>query len=666
MPLILIDSHKIDTVSNFEIVCQPTKTMTQAKQSKSELAPQDIARETFKQMALRRVVPTPDNYALIYHEISGTPAKENFNSAFKAALKKLPNDTAEQEKWRIRWEKLLKQENWSALPALLNEGMDISLNFSKQWPEAIRELLQSWDAKQLGLDLPRKKETLEKVLINFGNDPLLAQKLLAMTNNWKEYGTIEGSSKAIELAFETAESEKVATQYALVDQDQFANSALVQTLASPNEVKPSAESTELQSLSNYEPDQFQETFRALQDMLKQSLNHGLIPRLDGYPDLKEEAEKIFILSEKARKLKDWLEITKKFRAFLVRVELIGANENDMKHDLLRLLKLLIDNIGELVADDQWLHGQISVVQTIVSGPLDRVLITEAEKSLKEVIFKQGLLKHSLNEAKNAFKAMIATFVDRLSHMSSSTGAYHDKVEICAEKLAKTEDIAQINALLEDLMIDTHTMQTDIVRSREAMIKQTDEVISAQEKIIKLQTELSQLSEKVSIDQLTGVLNRRGLDEAMLREIARAKRCGAELCVALLDIDNFKFFNDHYGHQVGDTALQHLAKVIQQTLRPTDAVARFGGEEFVILLPDTSIEAAVETVSRLQRALTKQFFLGNNERLLITFSAGVALFKKEEEQIAVLNRADQAMYLAKKSGKNRVMTEIDLINSAANY
>ena len=70
--------------------------------------------------------------------------------------------------------------------------------------------------------------------------------------------------------------------------------------------------------------------------------------------------------------------------------------------------------------------------------------------------------------------------------------------------------------------------------------------------------------------------------------------------------------------------------------------------------------------RLQRALTKQFFLGNNERLLITFSAGVALFKKEEEQIAVLNRADQAMYLAKKSGKNRVMTEIDLINSAANY
>jgi diguanylate cyclase len=145
---------------------------------------------------------------------------------------------------------------------------------------------------------------------------------------------------------------------------------------------------------------------------------------------------------------------------------------------------------------------------------------------------------------------------------------------------------------------------------------------------------------------------------MLREISRAQR-GGSLCVALLDIDNFKHFNDSYGHHVGDTALQHLAKVIQDTLRPTDIAARFGGEEFVILLPDTNIDDAVETISRLQRALTKQFFLGNKERLLITFSAGVALFKETEEQVEVLNRADQAMYLAKKSGKNRVMTEVDL-------
>ncbi|MDP3088699.1 MAG: GGDEF domain-containing protein [Methylotenera sp.] len=611
--------------------------MTNSKQSKSALAPLDIARETFKQMAVRRIEPTPDNYLLIYNEIAGTTAKETLDSAFKRVLKSLPHETAEQGKWVNRWEKLLKQNNWDALPALLGEGMDTSVNFSTQWPDAIRDLLKAWDAKQTGLDLPRKKEALERVLINFGNDPLLAKKIQTIASSWQEYGvTTTIDSKAIKLVSD--EMPVLANLVKNVPEDLISNDV---------------------GIAVVEPDKFQEAFRTLQDMLRQALNHGLIPRLDGYPELKEDAQKIAILADSAKKIKDWYLVAKQFRALLVRVELIGANENGIKQDLLHLLKLLVDNISELVADDQWVRGQIAVVQTIITSPLERAMIQDAEKSLKEVIFKQGTLKHSLTEAKHAFKHMIATFVDRLGHMSTSSATYQEKIEIFSGKLAETEDISQINALLENLMKDTQTMQTDIVRSREDLLNQRDQVDASQEKILKLQEELSQLSEKVSIDQLTGVLNRRGLDDAMVREIARAQRGGSQLCLALLDIDNFKHFNDTYGHHVGDTALQHLAKVIQDTVRPTDITARFGGEEFVILLPDTAIEQAVETISRLQRALTKQFFLGNNERLLITFSAGVSLFNKDEEPVSVLNRADQAMYLAKKTGKNRVMTEIDL-------
>lgn len=625
-----------------------------SKSSKPALVALDIARETFKQMALRRVVPSPDNYLLIYNEIAGITVKETAESAIRKALKQLPNETTEQSKWINRWDKLLKQENWADLPTLLNDSMDANVVLAKQWPDAIRELIQNWDAKQVGLDVTRKKEALEKVLINFGSDPLLAQKLQALANSWKTYGVSDTTaSKAIEV-IEQTEGKSLNLGDAVLSDSTLENQVLVAPALNTLSLKLPETIN-----SGYEPDQFQETFRALQDMLKQSLNHGLIPRLDGYPELKEEAQQIFALSEKARKLKDWQAVVKQFRSLLVRVELIGANEEGIKQDLLCLLKLLIDNIGELVADDQWIRGQVTSVQTIISGTLDRALIVDAERSLKEVIFKQGMLKHSLADAKNAFKSMIATFVDRLSHMTNSTDTYQNKVGQYADKLAETEDIAQINILLEGLMKDTHTMQTDIVRSRDSMMQQTAEVEVAQQKIQQLQAELSQLSEKVSIDQLTGVLNRRGLDEAMLREISRAQRGASSLCVALLDIDNFKHFNDNYGHHVGDTALQHLAKVIQETLRPTDIAARFGGEEFVILLPDTSIDAAIETISRLQRALTKQFFLGNNERLLITFSAGVALFRQTEEQAAVLNRADQAMYLAKKSGKNRVMTEVDL-------
>ena len=588
-------------------------------------------------MALRRVEPTPNNYELIYHEIAGIPTKESLAQAIRKALKQLPSGESEQVNWINRWEKLLKQENWTGVAELLTESMQTSVAVSKQWPNAIRHLLKGWDAKKIGVDLNRKKETLDRVLINYGTDPKLADKLEALATTW-----IAPEGTAIELA-----SELVSHTHA---DDSATSPAMVKTSTLPSQ--------------DAELKHFHETFQILQEMLKQSLNHGLIPRLDGYPELKEEAYAIAVLTEKARKLKDWQFMAKQFRALLVRLELVGAHEEGIKQDLLNMLKLLVNNISELVSDDQWLRGQISTVQTIISSPLDREQMQRAEKSLKEVIYKQGLIKHSLVEAKNAFKNMITTFIDRLKHMADASGNYQVKIESYADKLSETDDIVKINDLLESLMRDTHAMQADIVRSREALLHQKEDAESSQEKIRKLQEELSQLSEAVRMDQLTGVLNRRGLDDALNTEISRFNRGGGPLTVALLDIDNFKTLNDTHGHHVGDNALKHLASVVKKTIRPTDVITRLGGEEFVILLPDTNIDEAVIAMARLQRTLTKEYFLGNNERLLITFSAGIALFKKEESAADVLHRADQAMYLAKRTGKNRVMTELEIESAQA--
>jgi diguanylate cyclase len=127
-----------------------------------------------------------------------------------------------------------------------------------------------------------------------------------------------------------------------------------------------------------------------------------------------------------------------------------------------------------------------------------------------------------------------------------------------------------------------------------------------------------------------------------------------MSIALLDIDNFKSLNDTHGHQAGDGALVHLARVIKASIRPTDIVCRYGGEEFVILLPGTGLQDSVMVISRLQRELTKRFFLHDNQRLLITFSAGVAERRTGESRDDAIGRADSAMYVAKRSGKNRVV------------
>jgi diguanylate cyclase len=141
---------------------------------------------------------------------------------------------------------------------------------------------------------------------------------------------------------------------------------------------------------------------------------------------------------------------------------------------------------------------------------------------------------------------------------------------------------------------------------------------------------------------------------MERELARARRMGAPLCLALLDIDNFKTINDRLGHTAGDAALVHLTQVTREVMRPQDLLARYGGEEFVLILPDTTVANGVAAMTRLQRELTTRFFLQGTEKLLITFSAGVAQLGDGETSADAIRRADKSMYLAKRSGKNRVM------------
>lgn len=606
--------------------------------TEKSLAASEIARETIKQIAVRRVEPTPENYTQIYFEIAGKPVKDDATNAIRKALKQLPHDTLEHTNWINRWEKLLKQDSWQGLVELLTESMQQQLNHSTKWPNAIRTLLQGWDDRRGGLDASKKREMLERVLINFGDDDSLSDKLLAMANNWLPADARVAGVPALELpaAAEPAASAMVA-ESAIPD--------LASAKALPDDVQ-----------------QFHGAFTLLQTLLKQTLQLGLIPRLEGYPDLQSEALVLQGSAERAKKLKEWEALAKSLKALLMRVEMIGAKEDDVRTDILQLLHLLLENIGELVTEDSWLSGQVYAVQSIISGPLDRTKLKVAEKSLKEVIYKQGLVKHSLIEARNSFKTLIGTFIDKLKYMGEASEQYSGKIEAYAQQLSQTDDLIKINELVDQLMRDTYAMQTDVLRSRDDILAQQREASGTRQRIEKLQDELSQLSEVVRIDQLTGVLNRRGMDEAFNTEIARFQRSGEPLSIALLDIDNFKSLNDQHGHAAGDTALKHLATVIKRTVRPTDIVTRMGGEEFVVLLPNTCLEEAVVTMSRLQRALTKEYFLGNNQKLLITFSAGVALFQKVDDMGTILLRADQAMYLAKKTGKNRVMTETDLTNA----
>lgn len=179
-------------------------------------------------------------------------------------------------------------------------------------------------------------------------------------------------------------------------------------------------------------------------------------------------------------------------------------------------------------------------------------------------------------------------------------------------------------------------------------------MEAEKRIQELTAELDYIGEVAHQDYLTGALNRRGMDEAIEREFSRADRHNTTLCIAMLDIDHFKKLNDSLGHATGDQALTHLVRVLKDVLRPTDVLARYGGEEFIIILPATPQDEAIKAVTRVQRELTKNFFMHKNERVLITFSAGVAERSPGETAASLIPRADAALYEAKHSGRNRVI------------
>jgi diguanylate cyclase len=239
-------------------------------------------------------------------------------------------------------------------------------------------------------------------------------------------------------------------------------------------------------------------------------------------------------------------------------------------------------------------------------------------------------------------------------MSAHTGDFRGKIEGYAARIEETDDFTHLSKIVQDLLSDTRGMQSDIGRTHDELLAAQRRAEEYETRVRSLESQLEHVSGLVCEDPLTSALNRRGLDEAFQKESARCQRGGQPLSVAVLDVDNFKQLNDRLGHQAGDYALMHLVDVVREAIRPTDVLGRYGGEEFVILLPDTDIEAAETATVRVQRALTRRFFLHNNERQLITFSAGVAQFVEGEGWDAVLDRADRALYEAKHQGKNRVV------------
>lgn len=230
--------------------------------------------------------------------------------------------------------------------------------------------------------------------------------------------------------------------------------------------------------------------------------------------------------------------------------------------------------------------------------------------------------------------------------------YYRRIEDYARRIRASDDLSEIVRLLDEALRETHGL-----RASAELAYARERVARAERQIAALKSEIETINGLLRVDPLTGALNRRGLEEDYAREAARSERHGSALSLALLDLDDFKQINDRLGHEAGDRTLVHFVRAARTALRPQDTLARVGGEEFAILLPQTAQESALAAVRRLQGSIADTPLVLGPAKLALSFSAGVAERQSGESLEALLRRADVALYRAKREGKRRVLPAV---------
>lgn len=552
--------------------------------------PAQIAKGALRRLALAKLEPTPENYARAWAEESGQPE---------------PPPPPDAKTLGPQWAQLVER---------IARGLERA---GRQWTAA------------------RKRDSLQRVLDGSRGDLFrLQQRLGALASAW------EGDRALVE-EDEVADAATAGDGGALAAADPADTPALAATpsAAVPGGAPDDAHWAVLEA-------GWRDTVRAAlppDEARAQALADRLARLADALaadgPRADHRAEAEAICSAARR--------------------LLGQRHR-LVEDLAALTRELGQGLVELAEDDSWARGQCEALTARLGddGAPSARGVRAAAALLAETRERQGRVRQERDAAREALKSLIRSMLADLGTLGEETGRFGESVGRHAEAIERADSLESLAGVVREMVQDSRAVQQLVGQTQARLAAEHAKAGELESRVRALEGELRRLSEEVSTDALTQVANRRGLAQAFEAESARAQRAAAEdaaapgLALGLIDIDNFKRLNDTLGHAAGDEALRSLAAAVRERLRPVDHLARFGGEEFVVLLPATAVDEAQQALTRLQRSLTEALFLHEGREVFVTFSAGVTAWRPGEALETALERADEALYEAKRSGKNR--------------
>ena len=578
------------------------------------------AKAALRNLAQARLEPTPENYARAYAAESGQPLTTPAVPATPVpGVASAPNaPIAPSDELRTQG------DAWAALVDRLARNLDRG---GRQWTSA------------------RRKDSLQRVLTGSRSDPQrLLQRLQSLLGAWETDRAADASETGLD---EPATAAATAT------------ATLVDATPAPPEL---AELAELAVAAASPADaaltaDIALAYTPVVDALQTTVRAGL-PAAE--PRAVALADELARLADGIAASGPTAEQTLAVAEVCERARRLFNHRHHLVDELATLCQQLAGGLTDLAEDDSWARGQCESLQARLAhepgGPSVRA-VRAATELLAETRQRQQQVLGQRQAARDALKQLLGRMLSEVGELGGHTGRFQAAVGQHAQAIARADSLESLAGVVQQMLDDSQAVQSAVSESQQRLSGDQAHAAELEGRVRELEAEMRRLSEEVSTDALTQVANRRGLAAAFETEAARATREAAEggaatLAVALIDIDNFKKLNDSLGHAAGDEALKALARAVRERLRPVDHLARFGGEEFVLLLPGTALDEAQQALSRLQRSLTASLFMHEGQDVFVTFSAGVTAWRTGEALAVALERADEALYEAKRTGKNR--------------
>lgn len=277
------------------------------------------------------------------------------------------------------------------------------------------------------------------------------------------------------------------------------------------------------------------------------------------------------------------------------------------------------------------------------------------QDLYSQFFETDMETDTLRQTGALIEASVAKVLERLNDVDNSAAHYGERLNNFTGKLSQTIDQEELGKIVASVISDTHQM-----RQRSEQI--VGDIKESSLEIIELRRSLENVRREAHTDSLTGIANRRSFDDRLKTALCDAQENEESLSLLMIDIDYFKKFNDSFGHQLGDKVLQLVARILKTQIKGRDTVARFGGEEFAVILPATKLGGAAALAEQIREAVASRRIVQKRtgeDFGSITLSIGAAALCGDELGEALIKRADEALYAAKREGRNRVVTEQSL-------